>query len=99
MQSLLTNFSGQLMNTMQANQDTQNQNHKHLSTRMDGIQTYSDSLDKRVTKLEHGGSVSGDHAHRTLLMNSNQKSKFKLKIMGLKGKATEVNEGNISTPP
>ena len=90
MHSLLSDFSGKIMETMQQNQETQNQNHKLLSTRIDDIQATSDSLDQRMTKIEQGGSVSGDHSHRTLLLNSIQKSKFKLKIMGLKGKATEA---------
>ena len=90
MNSLFTNLSSKLMETMEQNQDEQNQNHKLLSNRIDNIKNTPDSLDQRMTNMEQGASVSREHSHRTLLLNCIQKSKFKLKVMGMKGKATEA---------
>ena len=54
MNSLFTDFSSKLMDTMKQNQDEQNQNHKLLSNIIDDIKNTSDSKNDKDGKRSIG---------------------------------------------
>ena len=67
---------------------------EETTQRFNSIEEKQDSFEKRLEKIEQGGTDKGEHSFRGQHMLQIERAKYGIKVLGMGGKVSELNAKN-----